>query len=398
MNPMDLWNLITVDPTNFVHALRQSLHDISFEVWMRYLGGMIALLGLALQAKTLMIAADARAFVPVMLRVALVAALVAGQQPLRIQAETWYGSMYRWGQGIIRQEATKASQSISGLSATLGLIGIGWAGYKAGTAMAAAKGASLPEITLAGKEGAVKMILGAGQFIFALLLPIYMGYYVTMLLCGVFITLGIAMLPFVAALALLPGMGGTSALIGVTRAILTSFFVLVFMPQIFNLCLEISWNAPAKVVDEALNAAWQQMLTAWNSYSVHLGIPGVDQVATVGKIVLSGDGFYKVGEAIVTALLALIGGIAMIIIGMIASLYIVRQAVAGIGQLVGGIAAGATGAVGMGEARGLSSMGNSVTSGLAMGAWSGTLSSGGQATSSSHHSAPRSRGGPQVGG
>jgi hypothetical protein len=84
-----------------------------------------------------------------------------------------------WGQGIIRTEATKASDTISSLSVVLGSIGIGWAGYKAGTAMATAKGASLPEITLAGKEGAVKMILGAGQLIFALLLPIYMAYYVT---------------------------------------------------------------------------------------------------------------------------------------------------------------------------------------------------------------------------
>ena len=171
MNPMDVWNLITIDPTHFVREFRVWLHDISFEVWMRYLGGMIALLGLALQAKTLMIAADARAFVPIMLRVALVGALVGGQQPLRIQAEQWYGDLYRSGQNVIRKQTTEASNTITKLSTSLGLIGIGWAGYKAGAAMAAAKGSSLPEIGFAGREGAVKMILGAGQVIFALLLP-----------------------------------------------------------------------------------------------------------------------------------------------------------------------------------------------------------------------------------
>ncbi len=255
MNPMDVWNLITVDPTNFVREFRVWLHNVSFEVWMRYLGGVIALVGLAFQAKTLMIAADARAFVPIMLRVALVGALVGGQQPLRIAAEGWYGDLYRWGQGVIRLEATKASSTVTALSATLGLIGIGWAGYKAGAAMAATKGASLPEITLVGKEGAVKMILGAGQFIFALLLPVYMAYYVTMLLAGVTITLGIAVLPFLAGLALVPGVGGTSSLISMTRALITAFFVMLLMPHIFNLCLSISWNEPARVVNQALEAA-----------------------------------------------------------------------------------------------------------------------------------------------
>jgi hypothetical protein len=396
MNPMDVWNLITVDPTNFVHELRVWLHNISFEVWMRYLGGVIALLGLALQAKTLMIAADPRAFIPVMLRVGLVGALIAGQQPLRIEAEQWYGGLYRWGQGIIRVESTKAGHTITALSTTLGLIGIGWAGYKAGTAMAAARGSSLPEITLAGKEGAVKMILGAGQFIFGLLLPIYMGYYVTMLLSGVFITLGISLLPFVAALALLPGLGGTSALVGVIRAILTCFFVMIFMPHLFNLCLSISWNAPAQVVDQALTAAWERMVQAWNSYAVNLGVPGIDQVATAANLVISGDGFLKVGEAIVTALLALIGGMTMIIIGMIASLFIVRQGVAGIGQLVGGITAGAAGAVGMGEAKGLGSLGGSLVGGLALGAWANHNNPHNSSGSQSSPSPPRSRGGPGV--
>ena len=108
MNPMDLWNLITVDPTNFVREFRVFLHDISFEVWMRSLGGVIALVGLAMQAKTMMIAADARAFVPILMRVMLVAILVVGQQDLRIKAEAWYSTLYRWGQGVIRVEATKS--------------------------------------------------------------------------------------------------------------------------------------------------------------------------------------------------------------------------------------------------------------------------------------------------
>jgi hypothetical protein len=415
MNPMDVWNLITVDPTNFVHQLRVWLHDISFEVWMRYLGGIVALLGLALQAKTMMIAADARAFLPVLIRVMLVAVLVSGQQPLRIAAEGWYGDLYTWGQGIIRTEATKASDTISSLSVVLGSIGIGWAGYKAGTAMAAAKGASLPEITLAGKEGAVKMILGAGQLIFALLLPIYMAYYVTMLLCGVVITLGIALLPFTAALSLVPGVGGPSALIGTTRALVTTFFVMVFMPHIFNLCLAISWNAPARVVDEALTSAWQGMVTAWQSYSVNLGIPGVDQAATAANLVLSGDGFNKVGEAIVTALLALIGGMAMIVIGMIASLVIIRRAESVIGQLVGGLAAGAASAVGMGEVRGAVNAGGGVVtagvnsfvgsnhhatyhSGGSSGSSGGSGSSGhSSGSSNSSQGAPRSHGGPRAG-
>jgi hypothetical protein len=42
-----------------VQTLGVCLHDISFKVWMRYLGGIVALLGLALQAKTMMIASDA---------------------------------------------------------------------------------------------------------------------------------------------------------------------------------------------------------------------------------------------------------------------------------------------------------------------------------------------------
>jgi hypothetical protein len=251
--------------------------------------------------------------------------------------------------------------------------------------------------------------------IFALLLPIYMAYYVTMLLCGVVITLGIALLPFTAALSLVPGVGGPSALIGTTRALVTTFFVMIFMPHIFNLCLAISWNAPARVVDEALNSAWQGMVTAWQSYSVNLGIPGVDQAATAANLVLSGDGFNKVGEAIVTALLALIGGMAMIVIGMIASLVIIRRAESVIGQLVGGLAAGAASAVGMGEVRGAVNAGGGVVtagvngfvgsnhhatyhSGGSSGSSGGSGSSGSSSGSStSSQGAPRSHGGPRAG-
>ena len=391
---MDLWNLITVDPTNFVREFRVFLHNISFEVWMQYLGGMIALIGLAMQAKTMMIAADARAFVPILMRVMLVAILVVGQQDLRIKAEGWYGTLYRWGQGIIRTEATKSSDTISSLSVTLGLIGIGWAGYKAGTAMAAAKGSSLPEVALAGKEGAVKMILGAGQFIFALLLPVYMAYYVTMLLAGVTITLGIAVLPFLAGLALVPGVGGTSSLISMTRALVTAFFVMLLMPHIFNLCLSISWNEPARVVNQALEAAWAQMVSAWDSYAVKLGVPGIDEVATVANLVISGDGFARVGTAVVTALLALIGGIAMILIGMLASVYIIRRAESIVSQVVGGMAAGAASAVGMNDFRPALAVGAAVAAGAL--ASSPRAASGGSSGSSSSAGVTRSRGGPGV--
>jgi hypothetical protein len=187
--------------------------------------------------------------------------------------------------------------------------------------------------------------------------------------------------------------------------------VMVFMPHIFNLCLAISWNAPARVVDEALSSAWQGMVTAWQSYSVNLGIPGVDQAATAANLVLSGDGFNKVGEAIVTALLALIGGMAMIVIGMIASLVIIRRAESVIGQLVGGLAAGAASAVGMGEVRGAVNAGGGVVtagvnsfvgsnhhaayhSGGSSGSSGGSGSSG---SSTSSQGAPRSHGGPRAG-
>ncbi len=395
MNPMDLWNLITLDPTNFVCEFRVFLHDISFEVWMRYLGGLVALIGLAMQAKTMMIAADARTFVPVMLRVMLVALLVIGQQDLRIKAESWYGELYRWGQGIIRVEATKSSDTISSLSVTLGLIGIGWAGYKAGTAMATAKGASLPEITLAGKEGAVKMVLGAGQFIFALLLPIYMAYYLVMLLAGVTITAGIAVLPFVAALALVPGVGGTSALVGTTRALVTTFFLMVFIPHIFNLCLSVSWNAPAHVVDQALKAAWDGMVQAWQSYSVNLGIPGVDQAATVGNLILSGDGMARVGQAVIAALLALIGGLAMIVIGLFASIQIIRSSERVVSNIVGGIVAGAAGGIGLGDSRAVAAQGGLIVGSAAAAAVYGSHrpSSG---SSAPPPNPPCSRGGPGV--
>ena len=394
MNPMDLWNLITVDPTNFVREFRVFLHDISFEVWMRSLGGVIALVGLAMQAKTMMIAADARAFVPILMRVMLVAILVVGQQDLRIKAEAWYGTLYRWGQGVIRVEATKSSDTISSLSVTLGLIGIGWAGYKAGTAMATAKGSSLSEVTLAGKEGAVKMILGAGQFIFALLLPVYMAYYLVMLMAGVTITAGIAVLPFVAALALVPGVGGTTALVSTTRALVTTFFLMVFIPHIFNLCLMVSWNAPAQVVDQALKAAWQGMLSAWNSYSVNLGIPGVDQAATVGKMILSGDGMARVGQAVIAALLALIGGLAMIVIGLFASIQIIRSSERVVSNIVGGIVAGAAGGIGLGDSRTIAAQG-----GLIVGSAATTALYGSQrgSSGSAPSGPPRSRGGPQVG-
>jgi hypothetical protein len=391
MNPMDVWNFITVDPTNFVREFRVWMHNISFEVWMRNLGGVIALLGLAMQAKTLMIAADARAFVPIMLRVALVGALVAGQQPLRISAERWYGELYRWGQGVIRVEATKASNTVTALSSTLAVVTIGWAGYKAGAATAASKGASLPEITLAGKEGAVRLILGAGQAIFALLLPVYMAYYVAMLLAGVTITLGIAVLPLLAALALVPGVGATSSLISATRAIITSFFIMILLPHIFNLCLSISWNEPARVVDQALSEAWRQMVSAWDSYAVNLGIPGVDQAATVANLVISGDGFARVGQAMITALLALIGGIAMIIIGMLASLYIMRRSESLVSQVIGGITAGAASAIGIGDAQPVLAAGAATASSVPR-----ALAGAGSMRGSSTGRLTRSRGGPGV--
>jgi hypothetical protein len=389
---MDVWNQITVDPTVFVREFRTWLHNISFEVWMRYLGGVIALLGLAFQAKTLMIASDARAFVPIMLRVALVGALVGGQQQLRIQAETWYGDLYRSGQNVIRQQTTEASNTVTALSSTLGLIGIGWAGYKAGAAMAASKGSSLSEVTFAGKEGAVKMILGAGQVIFALLLPLYMAYYLVMLISGVTITLGIAVLPLLAGLALVPGVGGTSSLISMTRTLVAAFFVMILMPHIFNLCLSLTWNQPARAVNQSLLAAWGQMVSAWDSYAVNLGVPGIDQTATVANLVLSGDGFARVGTAVITALLALIGGIAMILIGMFASLYIIRRAENLVGQIVAGLAVGAANAVGMSDFRpALGFTGEAVSTTFAA-ASRGSNSSG----SSSAASVARSRGGPGV--
>ena len=112
----------------------------------------------------------------------------------------------------------------------------------------------------------------------------------------------------------------------------------------------------------------------------------------MANLVISGDGFARVGTAVITALLALIGGIAMILIGMFASLYIIRRAENLVGQIVGGLATGAASAVGMSDFRPALGLGGDVVSTTFAAVSRGSNSS----SSSSAASLTRSRGGPVV--
>jgi hypothetical protein len=345
MNPMELWNAITVDPTVFVREFRQWLHDVSFETWMRTLGGVIALVGLAMHGKILMVGKDPATYVGIMLRVALVAALVTGQQDLRIKAETWYGDLYRWGQGVIAVNTTKASNQVTALSTTLAALTIGVAGYKVGTTAAAARGAATAEGMLASTKGVTQVLLGAGQVIFGLLMPVYMGYYLSMLLCGLLITFGVAILPLMAAISLVPGIGGTQALITVARSLMSCLFIMLILPHIFNLTLSLSWIEPSKAVDSGLQGAWLQLTTVWDTYNANLGVPGLNEMGTLWNVITNPQALGQLAFAVGTAIMALIGGIVMIVVGIIGSVTLMRRAESGVGQLTSGIGVGGADAI-----------------------------------------------------
>ncbi len=342
---MELWNAITVDPTVFVREFRQWMHDVSFETWMRSLGGVVALVGLAMHGKILMVGKDANAYVGIMLRVALVAALVIGQQDLRIKAESWYGDLYRWGQGVIAVRTTQASSQVTALSATLAGLTIGVAGYKIGTTVTAVRGAATAEGLLASTKGVTQLVLGAGQVIFGLLMPVYMAYYLSMLLCGLLITLGVALLPLMAAISLVPGLGGTQALINIARGLMSCLFIMLILPHVFNLTLSISWIEPSKNVDQALQGAWSQLTTVWDSYNANLGIAGLNEAATLWNVITNPQALGQLAFAVGQAIMALIGGIVMIVVGMIASVTLMRRMESGIGQLSSGISVGGAEAI-----------------------------------------------------
>ncbi|NJK44388.1 MAG: hypothetical protein HC933_08995 [Pleurocapsa sp. SU_196_0] len=346
MNPMDLWSSITVDPTVVVREFRQWLHDVSFEGWMRSLAGVLVLVALAMHGKALMVGKDPRAYVGIMLRVALVAAVVVGQQDLRIKAETWYGDLYRWGQGVIQVRTVEASNQVTVLSGTLAALTIGVAGYKVGTVVSAARGATTAESIAVASKGAVQLLLGAGYAIFGLLMPVYMAYYVSMMLCGLTITFTMALLPVLAAFSMFPGPNSTGLLMNAARTFMTCFFVMLILPHVFNLALSLSWIEPSKAVDVGLQGAWVELMGVWTTYNANLGIPGLNEAATLVNVITNPTAMGQLAFAIGTAIMALIGGILMIVVGMIASVTMIRRIEGAIAQLFGGLSLGGADAIG----------------------------------------------------
>jgi hypothetical protein len=397
MSPMDLWSSITVDPTVIVFEFRQWLHDVAFEVWMQRLGGMLALVGLAMHGKLLMVGKDPRAYVGIILRVALVAGLIVGQQDLRIKAETWYGDLYRWGQGVIQVRTVEASNQVTVLSSTLAALTIGVAGYKVGTTVAAARAATTAEGIAIASKGAVQLLLGAGYAIFGLLMPVYMAYYISMMLCGLIITLGMALLPLFAAMSLFPGPSSTGLLMSATRAFMTCFFVMLILPHVFNLALQLSWIEPSKAVDAGLQGAWLELVGVWNTYSANLGLPVLNEAATLVNVITNPTAMGQLAFAIGSAVMALIGGILMIIVGMIASVTMMRRMEGAIAQLFNGLNLGGgdaitgTTSVGRDFARGESSVGRSISA-SSHGRGDGDSSSGGSSGGGTSGSSSPSRG------
>jgi hypothetical protein len=367
VNPTELWRSITVDPTTIVFAVRQAFHNIGFEVWMQYLGGMLALVALAAHGKLLMVGKDPRAYVGIMLRIALVAGLIAGQQGLRIKAEIWYGDLYRWGQGVIQVRTAEAANQVTVLSGTLAALTIGVAGYKVGTTVAAAQGATTAESMAIASKGAAQLLLGAGYAIFGFLMPVYMAYYVSMMLCGLVITVGMALLPLFAAMSLFPGPNSTGLLMSATRAFMTCFFVMLILPHVFNLALQLSWIEPSKAVDAGLQSAWEGLIGVWNTYNANLGLPVLNEAATLVNVITNPAAMGQLALAIGAAVMSLIGGIVMIIVGMIASVTMMRRMEGAIAQLFnglnlgGGDAIGGTASVGRDFARAEDGMGRSIS-------------------------------------
>ena len=100
----------------------------------------------------------------------------------------------------------------------------------------------------------------------------------------------------------------------------------------------------------------------------------------------------RVGQAVIAALLALIGGLAMIVIGLLTAIQIIRSTERIVSNVVGGIVAGAAGGVGLGDSRTVAAQGGMIVGSAAAAAVYGSHRA---SSSAAPPSPPRSRGGPQ---
>jgi hypothetical protein len=390
-----LWNSVTNDPTVYMRALRDWLNNVAFERWMTTLGSVLALIGVALHFKLFMMAGSTRKFVGILLHMALVGAIIASQQWLRNEVKVLYQLLYDHAQWVIKQPSDEAASIISGISAGLGTLVVGSVGFVSGTLDAIGSGGitAIPTSPIAGALGSIKALIVVGQLLAGLFVAIYMAYYITLVACGVLLTLGVAVLPFLAGLSLIEGMGGLKVLVHNVRSMVTGVFTMLLLPYIFRISLEIGWLAPGRKIVDIIERAVAGLLEKINELG--LGFSNIGQtVNTIGGLAFSDDIRNSLLEAVWTALAVSVGGIVMIILGMMAGLYLIRRAEVIVAQVVGGIGSGLAGMVGNSEGR-LTGIGAGFTSTLASGSANATMRVVAEAQSEGN--GPRSRGGPMAG-
>jgi hypothetical protein len=389
-----LWNSVTNDPTVYMRALRDWLNNVAFERWMTTLGSVLALIGVALHFKLFMMAGSTRKFVGILLHMALVGAIITSQQWLRNEVKVLYQLLYDHAQWVIKQPSDEAASIISGISAGLGTLVVGSVGFVSGTLDAIGSGGitAIPTSPIAGALGSIKALIVVGQLLAGLFVAIYMAYYITLVACGVLLTLGVAVLPFLAGLSLIEGMGGLKVLVHNVRSMVTGIFTMLLLPYIFRIALEIGWLAPGRKIVDIIERAVTGLLEKINELG--LGFSNIGQtVNTIGGLAFSDDIRNSLLEAVWTALAVSVGGIVMIILGMMAGLYLIRRAEGIVAQVVGGIGSGLAAMVGAAESR-FTGTGAGMASTLAAGSAFATMRVVEEARADS---GPRSRGGPLAG-
>jgi hypothetical protein len=286
------------------------------------------------------------------LHMALVGAIIASQQWLRNEVKVLYQLLYDHAQWVIKQPSDEAASIISGISAGLGTLVVGSVGFVSGTLDAIGSGGitAIPTSPIAGALGSIKALIVVGQLLAGLFVAIYMAYYITLVACGVLLTLGVAVLPFLAGLSLIEGMGGLKVLVYNVRSMVTGIFTMLLLPYIFRIALEIGWLAPGRKIVDIIERAVTGLLEKINELG--LGFSNIGQtVNTIGGLAFSDDIRNSLLEAVWTALAVSVGGIVMIILGMMAGLYLIRRAEVIVGQVVGGIGSGLAAMVGNAEGR-----------------------------------------------
>jgi hypothetical protein len=269
----------------------------------------------------------------------------------RYVRETWQGSM-AWGFESFAaptvKEAGNTMKVFLDHASTVGGIAVGGGALAgAGKAAIAVRGATTAARTATAIQGA-----GVGAFKTAgnvtnmtkavgfLAMPIFMTYYVIILITGFTVLISSIMLPISGAMLIFPGSMGTEWFSRWLKATLSALFLIAFIPLVFAVALNVGFITPTKAYSDKFEEASTKISKQWNKKGgINLNPLQKAQEAISGLKVYLKETFNIVVNFVL--------GFLMMLIGIIAGVAVIGNAYSQITAFIGG-AISASGAAGSG--------------------------------------------------